>query len=337
MFTALHLPADATPEQAAAAVARRSGEDLEEAVFAAGGVAVQVRTTQEWRASAAGRAVAAEPLVAAEVRPGAAPRKRATGAAPLAGVRVLDLTRVIAGPVGTRTLGALGADVLRIDAPDHHWDLQPGRPSDTLLAKRSAGLDLARPDGRARLEELLDDADVLVHGYRPGALARFGITDGELAERYPGLVVLQQAAWGHTGPWRERRGFDSIVQAAVGIAVVEAVDGRLGALPCQLLDHGTGHLIAAAVIDGLRRQEREGGTWFRRVSLARTATWLLDQEVRPQPRTEPTHRDPIVVRLGELQAVPPPGTLDGRALTWPGAPTGFLDDPAAWADRTATV
>ena len=264
------------PDTVAAAIAARPGADLEDALFAAGGVAARVRPAAEWRAGPAGRAVSAEPLVGHRVL-GPAPgrRREADGRLPAGGLRVLDLTRVIAGPVCTRLLGALGADVVRLDRPDRP-DVEPGRPADTLLGKRSAFADLADPAGARVLHELLAAADVVVTGYRPGALDRFGTSDGELAERYPGLVVVRLAAWGHSGPWRGRRGFDSVVQAATGIAAAEAgPHGEPGALPCQLLDHGTGYLAAAAALDGVRRQAEQGGTHVRTLSLARTAHWLL--------------------------------------------------------------
>ena len=189
---------------------------------------------------------------------------------------MLDLTRVIAGPVATRYLAALGADVLRLDPPEHP-ELR-SQAYDQLLGKRSALLDFGAPGGSARLHELLAGADVLVHGYRPHALDRFGLAPQALAERHPGLVVVSLSAWGRSGPWGERRGFDSIVQAASGIAVTESPDGeRPGALPCQLLDHGTGYLCAAAVLRALAAQATRGGTLFRELSLARTGYWLLGQ------------------------------------------------------------
>ena len=221
----------------------------------------------------------------------APPRLRAAGTRPASGIRVLDLTRVIAGPVATRYLAALGADVLRLDPP-HRPEL-PLQARDGLLGKRSALLDFGTPDGFARLHELLSLADVLVHGYRPHALDRFGLAPQALAERHPGLVVVSLSAWGSRGPWGGRRGFDSIVQAACGIAAAESPDGeRPGALPCQLLDHGTGYLCAAAVLRALAAQAAGGGTLFREFSLARTGHWLLSQ-----PRGEPAdaasaHGDP---------------------------------------------
>jgi crotonobetainyl-CoA:carnitine CoA-transferase CaiB-like acyl-CoA transferase len=237
--------------------------------------------------------------------------------------------------VATRYLGALGADVLRIDAP--------GRPELTLHAydglpgKRSALLDFGPAAGRARLHELLSGADVLVHGYRPHALERFGLGPQELAERHPGLVVVGLSAWGSRGPWGGRRGFDSIVQAASGIARAESPDGdRPGALPCQLLDHGTGYLCAAAALQALARQSARGGTVFRELSLARTAHWLLGlPRDSGGPATPPAASDrewltTLDSAAGPVTTVRPPGQLDGEALSWTGPLSRYGGDEAAW-------
>ncbi len=253
----------------------------------------------------------------------------------------MDLTRVIAGPVCTRLLGALGADVLRLDPPNH-LDLLPGSVSDTLLGKSSGLLDFDTTDGLARLHHLLDRADVLVHGYRPGSLDRFGLGARDVAARHPGLVVVHLDAWGHRGPWSRRRGFDSIVQAACGIATIESADGVApGALPCQLLDHGTGYLAAAAVLDGLRRQGTEGGTQVRSLSLARTGAWLTrlpaasGQPGLASPAPGPmSPADPWLVEmdssLGPVTAVAPPGQLNGQALAWPPVARPYGQAEPAW-------
>lgn len=320
-----------TRELVAAAIGDLPAGQLEERVFARGGVAVRVRSDREWLAGAQGQALAQEDLVGHRVLPGAPPRRREPDLAVAGGIRVLDLTRVIAGPVCTRYLGALGASVLRLDRPAH-LDVPRGQVADTLLGKRTAELDLMKPTGPDLLHELLDSADVLVCGYRPGSLDRFGLTDDELAARHPGLVVVRLAAWGHTGPWSRRRGFDSLVQAAVGISLAEADGDRPGALPCQLLDHGTGYLAAAAALDGLHRQETEGGTHIRTLSLARTARWLLDTP-RPTPSPPVAAGEwltPLNSAHGKISAVAPPGRLDGEPVRWPDPASGYLDDDPAW-------
>jgi crotonobetainyl-CoA:carnitine CoA-transferase CaiB-like acyl-CoA transferase len=228
--------------------------------------------------------------------------------------------------------------VVRLDPPAYP-DMATGAVADTLLGKRSARLDLGSPQGLTTLHGLLDQADVVVCGYRPGALDRFGLTEESLAERHPGVVAVFLDAWGHTGPWAGRRGFDSVVQGPTGIASAESPTGDPpGALPCQLLDHGTGYLAAAAALDGLRRQGAQGGTHVRRLSLARTAWWLTSRGTRPHedPASSPTEPDraPWLVEWdsvrGPVTVVTPPGTLGDRPLTWPFPLTGYADDPAAW-------
>ena len=327
--------ADGDPEQVAAAIAELGAREAEDLVTGAGGVAAAVRGEASWRAEPPGRTVAATPLVEAASIGGAPPRWRPAGALPASGIRVLDLTRVIAGPVATRYLGALGADVLRLDPPDRPELTLHGY--DGLFGKRSALLDFGTGDGRARLHELLSGADVLVHGYRPHALDRFGLSPQVLAERHPGLVVVSLSAWGSRGPWGGRRGFDSIVQAASGIAMAESPDGeRPGALPCQLLDHGTGYLCAAAALQALARQSARGGTQFRELALARTAHWLLGLP-REATAVAPLGEDDEQAWLttldsaaGPVTTVRPPGQLDDEALAWPRSLSRYGGDEAAW-------
>jgi hypothetical protein len=312
-----------------AAVAGRDAEELEIAVISAGGCAAAVRDVAVWRAGAAGAAVSSgglldfEPGVAHSVRPPAPPPDGHGG--PLSGLRVLDLTRVIAGPVGTRLLAALGAEVLRVDAP-----LMPELPLlwlDTGAGKRSTHLQLRNRPDRERLHRLLDDADVLVTGYRPTALDPFGLSRDVLAEKHPHLCTVTLSAWGDTGPWGTRRGFDSLVQSATGIALQTSPDGGLtpGALPAQALDHGTGYLVAAAALRALTLRAREQRASHARLALARTATWLLDQDRETtqdisMPGDGAPFCDLLHSGLGAVRAVRPPGALDGRPLRWATGP-----------------
>jgi CoA-transferase family III len=334
--------AEGDPEPVAAAIAELGAREAEELVTGAGGVAAAVRGEASWRAEPPGLAVAATPLVEAASIGGAPPRWRPAGALPASGIRVLDLTRVIAGPVATRYLGALGADVLRLDPPDRPELTLHGY--DGLLGKRSALLDFATGDGRARLHELLSGADVLVHGYRPHALDRFGLSPQILAERHPGLVVVSLSAWGSRGPWGGRRGFDSIVQAASGIAMAESPDGeRPGALPCQLLDHGTGYLCAAAALQALARQSARGGTQFRELALARTAHWLLGLPreatavALPGEDDEQAWLTTLDSAAGPVTTVRPPGRLDDEALAWPRSLSRYGGDEAGWSGALGTL
>ncbi|SKC56477.1 CoA transferase [Krasilnikoviella flava] len=277
----LDLPDDTDRDGFAARLADASAGALEDDAAVVGAVVARVRAEAEWRGSAPGRAAHEGPLVRAGVRDDVVgrPAAPAGGPVPLAGVRVLDLTRVIAGPVATRALAALGADVLRVDPPvpaeirHQHLDVGQG--------KRSTLLDLHDPGDRERAQALLTGADVLVTGYRPGALDVFGLRPP------PGAVVAHVSAWGDDGPWARRRGFDSIVQAASGIALVESPDGDApGALPAQALDHATGYLLAAGVLDALAARGADGRGRTVSSALARTAAWLLDADGRDAAHPE---------------------------------------------------
>jgi len=334
------------------AVARRTAVDIENAVLAAGGAAAAMRDRDGWLTDGPGAAVRAEPLVAIE-RIGDAPPRRLDKsraermlaeqflfdrASPghllavwtlieraLTGVRVLDLTHVIAGPVATRTLAAHGAEVLHVT--------DPKRPvldrllMDTGFGKRACHIDADTAEGNETLAALAARADVFVQSYRPDSLARKGFGAYQLAAANPGIVVVDLAAYGHTGPWRGRRGFDSLVQMSCGIAADQGMD-RPRPLPVQALDHATGWLAALGVVTALRRRATEGGSWLVRLSLARTAEWLHDlgrdttqaMPVDPTPLLAGTDSD-----YGRLTHLRVPGAL--LPLAGPHRPG---QDPATW-------
>ncbi|UGQ13133.1 CoA transferase [Yinghuangia sp. ASG 101] len=317
---------------------------VEERVRAAGGLAFAVREPDAWRAHPHGSALSDAPLLtrrrigaAAPGRLGPLPTAGGTAPAPpAAGVRVLDLTRVVAGPVGTRTLALLGAQVLRIDPP--HLPEIPAQHLDTGLGKRSALLDLRTPDGLRTLDDLLAEADVVVAGYRPGALARFGLAPDELAARHPGLVVATLSAWGTSGPWSDLRGFDSLVQAPTGIARIEADgDEHPGVLPAQALDHGTGYLVAAGVLRALTDRQADGVGAHVEFALARTAAWLLrhhdpDEHLPRFPRrvAAADHLGHRTARQGRLAYALPPFALDGGPTDWSEPPVPWGSSPPTW-------
>ncbi|GAA1982968.1 CoA transferase [Isoptericola halotolerans] len=313
----LGLPDDGTRDDLAARLAELPAQQVEDAAADGGAIAVRVRPESEWRASAPGRAAAVGPLVTTAPRPDG---RAASGTPPLAGARVLDLTRVIAGPVGTRTLALLGADVLRVDPPE---PAEIGAQHlDTGQGKRSTLLDLRRRDDHARAQDLLDAADVLVTGYRPGAIESHGL------QVPPGTVHARVSAWGTSGPWADRRGFDSIVQAAGGIALIESADGVTpGALPAQALDHATGYLLAAGVVDALTARSHDGAGRDVAVCLARTATWLLDAPGRTpdHPPAEPPPSDATVTH-GRVRYARPALPVDDYPA--PARPWGT--DPPLW-------
>ncbi|MFI7320223.1 CoA transferase [Streptomyces venezuelae] len=315
-------------------LASRPAREVQETVYAAGGLAVAVASAP------ATPAKAGPPLVDVRHVGQSVPRPLAPASLPAQGVRILDLTRVIAGPVATRTLALLGADVLRVDAPQLPEDADAH--ADTGMGKRSTLLDLASRGDRHTFEHLLSQAHVVVTGYRPGALDRHGLAADALLSRYPDLIVAQLCAWDWSGPWAERRGFDSLVQAATGIAAVEATaDGRPGVLPAQALDHGTGYLLAAAVLRALSDRQTMGGGRHLRLSLAGTASWLL-HGIRPAPARgevntydpdpEPEHRlTQTESPYGLLRHALPPVHYDGAPVNWGRAPTLWGTDLPNWA------
>ncbi|MEO4014070.1 CoA transferase [Pseudomonas rossensis] len=256
----------------ASKVAQWAKSDLEQAVVDAGGCAAEMRSWAQWQAHPQGQAVNAEPLIQfADNSSQHTKTWHGSVAQPLAGIKVLDLTRVLAGPIASRFLAGLGADVLRIDPPT--WN-EPGVVPEVTLGKRCARLDLHDKTDRAVFESLLKDADILLHGYRADALERLGYGVAERQKLAPGLIDVSLNAYGWSGPWQNRRGFDSLVQMSSGIAEAgmrwKNVD-KPTPLPVQALDHATGYLMAAAATTLL------GCGGSARLSLARTAKLLIEQ------------------------------------------------------------
>ncbi|WP_244975937.1 CoA transferase [Nocardia huaxiensis] len=333
LLTVLGLPAEADRETVIARIAQLPAVEIEERAAELGAIAVRVRTEQEWADSPMGKAAADGPLVAIERRADTGVHETDSGATqmlPLRGVRVLDLTRVIAGPVATRALGLLGAEVIRVDPPqlpEIEWQYL-----DSCQGKRSIRLDLRRD--LPIFSELLSAADILVTGYRPGALERLGV---HAAEIRPGIIHGSVSAWGAQGPWSGRRGFDSIVQAASGISLLEGAQQNsrsgepLGALPAQALDHGSGYLLAAGILDALTAREHDGHGRDVRVALARTGSWLLAAPSRTP--SHPSAQVPDVRYTVTHGAV----TTAGPAISeypdyaWPAPPYG--SDLPEWAPR----
>lgn len=260
-------------------VAALSAADLERAVVAEQGCAARMMSLRDWRAHPQGRAVQAEPLIHWSGRPAVAaawslgPLSQAD-ARPLAGLKVLDLTRVLAGPICTRTLAGFGAQVLRIDPPGWGEALVE---TEVTPGKGLATLDLKSNAGRAAFLSVLAEADVLIHGYRKGALDGLGLDDEVRRSVNPGLIDVALNAYGWTGPWADRRGFDSLVQMSSGIAhqgmIWKGTDVPTP-LPVQALDFATGYLMAAATVRAVRIKRQSGEIMSARLSLARTSALL---------------------------------------------------------------
>lgn len=322
-------------EHVAAAVANWDAVQLESVVVEAGGCAAVMHTHDEWRVHAQGVAVAGEPLVARDVSSGVRPVRDVAASRPLDGVRVLDLTRVIAGPVCTRFLAGQGADVVRIDPPG--FDEVPALVPETTVGKRCASLDLGSAAGRERFTELVGDADVLVHGLRPGSLDALGFSLERLRLSNPRLVVAALDAYGWRGPWRHRRGFDSLVQMSCGIAAAGAAargTDQPSPLPVQALDHGTGYVLAAAVCRALTAQLVDGVVSSLRASLAATANVLLQFPdphglEHPEPVWADADTAPRHTFWGDARGVPPAGDIEGVDARWDieAGPLG-RDEPA---------
>jgi crotonobetainyl-CoA:carnitine CoA-transferase CaiB-like acyl-CoA transferase len=247
---------------------------------------------------------------------------------------VLDLTRVLAGPVATRLLAGLGAQVLRVDPPG--WD-EPALAPEMTLGKRTARLDAHDPAGLAQLRRLLAEADVVVHGYRSDALERLGLGAEVRRATRPGLVDVSLDAYGFTGPWAARRGFDSLVQMSAGIAdagMRAAASDRPVPLPVQALDQATGYLMAAAVLTGLRDRLATGTGSSARLSLARTAALL--EGARGLPRATPTAVDDtddgelLQTEWGPVRVLPAPLEVPGVRIGWDRAPRAFGSDNPIW-------
>ncbi len=306
-------------ETVAKAVATWEAERLENAIVEAGGVAAQMRSIAAWKEHPQGAAVAMEPIFARHER-GEGGGWTPTGFG-LSGLKVLDLTRILAGPIATRFLAGLGADVLRIDPMI--WEEGAVIP-EVALGKRLARLDLKSGDGRKVFCNLLAQADVIVHGYRPEALSKLGLSSEEMHAIRPGLVEVTHSAYGWSGPWAKRRGYDSLVQMSSGIAqrgMAWRGSDKPQPLPVQALDHACGYLDATAVLDGLAVRAKEGKGTSTRLSLAKVAEVLISSSTPTQGTFEAeTERDLCetieTTDWGPARRVSSPLTIGGRALEW---------------------
>jgi crotonobetainyl-CoA:carnitine CoA-transferase CaiB-like acyl-CoA transferase len=314
-------------------------EAFETAAADAGLVVTACRSFAEWDKHPQGRAVASLPLFTID-QIGDAPRKPLpTADRPLSGIKVLDLTRIIAGPVCGRTLAAHGADVLLVTAS--HLPAMEPLVVDTGRGKLSTYIDLREERGRETLPGLIRDADVFVQGYRPGAIAAFGFGAKDVVRIRPGIVYVSLCAYGHEGPWASRRGFDSLVQTASGFNVAEAEAfgaGEPRPLPAQALDHATGYLMAFAAISALVRRAEQGGSWHVRTSLAQTGYWIrqlgrIDGMTCPDPGFEDvTDRlEDTPSGFGRLTAVRHAAVMTDTPPHWvrPAAPLG--SNVPAWS------
>ena len=340
----LGLAADAARDAVARVVRERDAFELEGAVHAARGSAGLVRTPDEWSADPQSAAVASVPLLEIDRIGDAPPEQLQPAARPLSGVRVLDLTRVLAGPTCARALAEHGADVLKISGPHlpHSGDVE----IDTGLGKLSAFLDLRQPMALETLVSLVRDGrcDVFSQSYRPGSLAARGLGVETLAALRPGIVCVELSAWGRAGPWAQRRGFDTVVQCASGMAMIEGGGGTPRTMPVSAIDYVSGYLMAFGVMVALERRAREGGSWRVRVSLARTGKWIVDRglldaaAIADVPKELP---DDEIARitvqtpspLGLIRHVAPVAHMSHTPTRWARPPAPLGHDAPVWPER----
>ncbi len=320
-------------------VAKWSADELEDAIMEANGCAATMRDLVSWEQHPQGHAVSQDPLIiwnnhgTVDVK-----RHNPQPTRPLSGIKVLDLTRVLAGPVAGRFLAAYGADVLRIDPPI--WE-EPGVIPEVTLGKRCAELDLKDKNDRTIFEKLLSEADVLLHGYRPQALIGLGYDPETLRSINPGIIDVSLNAYGWSGPWSNRRGFDSLVQMSCGIAdfgMAMSDADKPVPLPVQALDHATGYLLAGAILHSLREYRQTGKVLSARLSLARVAH-LLCQTQRPilskglHPET-PEDISPEIEKTswGLAQRIKFPLTIEGIPSFWNYPASALRSSQPVWLD-----
>jgi crotonobetainyl-CoA:carnitine CoA-transferase CaiB-like acyl-CoA transferase len=321
------------------AVSKWRSEDLVEALAARGVPAHIALTQEEWRATEQGALLARRPLIELMRIGDADPVPLLHAPRPNGGMRVLDLTHVIAGPIAARSFAEHGADVLHISAP--HLPDPNLLITDTGLGKRNAYLDLRQADALDTMRGLLRNSDVFVQSYRPGSLDRFGLSPAELAILRPGIISVSISMYGEVGPMGMLPGFDQIAQTATGIAITEGGDHpRL--VPTYLFnDYVLGYLAAAGAQQALRLRAREGGSWLVRVSLTRVAMWLQDLGLLPKkswhdlPGKDSVEGVPLTSLqspFGQIERLPSPARFELTPSHYDLGPEPLGASPARWND-----
>ncbi|HKA45229.1 MAG TPA: CoA transferase [Burkholderiales bacterium] len=331
----LGVPED--PEAVRKAVAQWDALELEEAIIAAGSAGGMVRSMEEWARHPQGMAVATLPLMEIIKIADSPVEELPKGDRPLSGVRVLDLTRVIAGPTCGRTLAEHGADVLKITGA--HLPSIGRQEYDTGHGKLSAHLDLRTEKDKEILRGLVREADVFSQGYRPGTLGNRGFSPEALAQLRPGIVVVSLCAFSHVGPWASRRGFDTVIQSVSGIVA------RQGELfpgdkpgpqfyPVSAVDFLTGYLMAFAAMVALARRAREGGSWLVRISLAQVGRWLVERGQLPESELKniPKEFKPEELQRWSMTSETPFGRLQHLAPA-----LRMSETPPRWARPTVPL
>ena len=341
------LGVDEDREAVRQAVAQWDALELEEAIIAANGAGGMVRSMAEWAQHPQSAAVASLPLLEIEKIGESPPEPLPDGPRPLSGIRVLDLTRVLAGPTCARTLAEHGADVIKVSGP--HLPFSPSQELDTGHGKLSAHLDFRQRSDMDTLRQLVREGDVFSQGYRPGTLAERGLSPRQLAELRPGMVYVSLSAFGRVGPWSDRRGFDTVVQTVSGIThrqgeLFPGAEPGPQFYPVSAIDYLTGYLMAFGTMVALARRAQEGGSWMVRASLAQTGRWLVDRGQVPEGELgdvpEEFTADEIVrwstssdIPSGKLRHLAPVLELSETSPFWqrPTVPLGYHQP--VWPER----
>jgi hypothetical protein len=346
----LGLPPDASRQDVAAKVAQWKSIDLETAGTEKGKLAIYaLRSYSEWDAHPQSAAIDNNPILVTQFAQGPTPKnlpktKSGTNRRCLQGIRVLEMSRVIAAPVAGKTLSAHGADVLWVTSPN--LPNQPVLDRDLSRGKRTIQLDIHNLNDKDRLLELLRTCDVFIQGYRPGSLASYGLSPQELQKINPNIICANLSAFGPSGPWSQRRGFDSLVQTCSGMNISEAEHFGAGeparALPCQGLDHAGGYLLATGVMAALYQRSQLGGSWVVDVSLAGVMKYLRSLGQYPgktgfEPRDFVTQADVPADYLetretvfGSMTAVRHSASVEGCEVGWEEMPKPLGSDEAKW-------
>ena len=322
----------------AAAVARRDAQELEDALAANRQCGAMARTAEEWAAHPQGQALANVPRVEIVKLADSEPRPLPAGDRPLAGVRVLDLTRILAGPAHARTLAQYGADALHITSPNlptsDVWVM------DTNQGKLSAYLDLDQPGDVERLRTLVSTADVFGQGFRAGALERRGLGPHELAALRPGIIYVSINCYGHVGPWVGRPGWEQLAQTVTGLVAAQGTPDQPERMPVAACDYTTGYLAALGTLVALGRRAREGGSYHVRASLCQTGMWFrrLGPTCDPAQAIGPGDTDALTTEAdtawGRLRYLTPSVELSETPVIWSRQPVPLGTHPPIWPEST---
>jgi crotonobetainyl-CoA:carnitine CoA-transferase CaiB-like acyl-CoA transferase len=321
-------------DEIARAVDRWDGQTLEDALAEARMCGAMARDADEWLTHPQGQVMSDVPRVEIIKLGDSDPEPLPAGDRPLSGLRVLDITRILAGPTHARTLASYGADVLHIASRKLPFaDLWL---MDTNQGKLSAELDLEDAEARARLRELAAGADVVSQGYRAGSMERRGFGPQELAELRPGLIYVSINCYGHHGPWLERPGWEQLAQTVTGLVNAQGTPDHPVRMPVAACDYTTGYLAALGTLVALGRRSREGGSYHVRASLVQSGMWFArlgptcdpDQASGPGDQADlTTERD---TAWGRLQHLKPAISLSETPAYWERPPVPLGTHPAAW-------